>query len=401
MVITVPAPAVPAALRDCVASGSKNVHIFTSGFKETGEEPGISLQKEIEKIAEEGGLSVVGPNCMGLYVPRARIVTWEEASTKSGPVAFVSQSGGHAGDFSHYANQLGIYFSKVISFGNALTLDSTDFLEYLADDPETEIIAMYLEGVKDGRKLIRLVKEINKTKPVIILKGGLTESGARAAGSHTGSMAGGESIWQAIYSQTGAVRADSLEEMAEIIQAFLNLKTSSGHRIAIMGTGGGVSVAAADACARAGLELPPFKGQILKDLRSFIPPAGNMIRNPIDAEIVFFDMNAADRTLNLVNAEPTVDMVIIALHLDWFMEMGGGDHLIQLAEFLGQKNMSPDIHKPLVVAWRSYRKSLEAQQVIKAFEDKLVEVGVPVYKGLPSAANALSRWSGYHRFHNR
>jgi acyl-CoA synthetase (NDP forming) len=399
VVITVPAPAVPAALKDCVASGSKNVHIFTSGFKETGEEQGISLQKEIEEIALEGKLRVVGPNCMGLYVPKERIVTWEAASTKSGPVAFISQSGGHAGDFSHYANQLGIYFSKVISFGNALTLDSTDFLQYLAEDLETEVIAMYLEGVKDGRLLHQLVNDTNKRKPVIILKGGLTESGARAAASHTGSMAGGESIWHALYQQTGAVRADSLEDMADVVQAFLNLKPSKGNRVAILGTGGGVSVAAADTCARSGLELLPFEGQILKELRNFIPAAGNMIRNPIDAENVFMDPRALEQTLRLVDAETNVDMMIIALHLDWFMEIGGGEHLIKLASLLGEQKEKGSLTKPMVVAWRSYRKSIEAQQTIKAFEDKLIEVGIPVYKGLPSAASALSRWAAYHQYH--
>ena len=287
VVVTVPAPAVPDALRDCVASGSRNVHIFSSGFKETGEEPGISIQKEMEKIAIEGGLRVIGPNCMGLYVPKSRIVTWNRASTISGPVALISQSGGHAGDFTHLANQLGIYFSKVISYGNALSLDCTDFLDYLAHDTETEIIAMYLEGIKDGRYLINQVKEINKSKPVIILKGGLTDSGARAAASHTGSMAGGESIWHALYRQTGAVRVDSLEEMAQTTMLFTRLKPAVGKRVAILGTGGGVSVAAADTCARTGLELPPFENGVLKELRAHIPPAGNMIRNPIDAEILF------------------------------------------------------------------------------------------------------------------
>jgi acyl-CoA synthetase (NDP forming) len=144
VVISVPTPAVPEALRDCVASGNRNVHIFTAGFKETGEEDGLRLHREIEAIAREGRLNVIGPNCMGVFVPKERFVTWVGAPEKSGPVAFLSQSGGHSQDFTNFCARLGIHFSKVISFGNALTLDSTDFLEYLADDPETEIIAMYL-----------------------------------------------------------------------------------------------------------------------------------------------------------------------------------------------------------------------------------------------------------------
>jgi acyl-CoA synthetase (NDP forming) len=163
VLVSVPAPFVPANLRECIATGHRDIHIFSAGFKETGEEEGIRLQQEIEQIAVEGGLNVIGPNCMGLYVPKSRITTWTSAEDNAGPVAFVSQSGGHAQDLTHYANQFNIGFSKVISYGNALTLDSTDFLAYLRNDEETQVICMYLEGVKDGQKLARLVTEINRT----------------------------------------------------------------------------------------------------------------------------------------------------------------------------------------------------------------------------------------------
>ena len=401
VIITVPASVVPDALRDCVASGNRNIHIFTAGFNETGEAEGVGLYREIEEIAKNGQLRVVGPNCMGLYVPKERIVTWENASPESGPVAFISQSGGHAEDFSRYVTQLGIYFSKVISFGNALTLDCTDFLEYLADDPETGIITMYLEGVKDGRELIRLVKEINRTKPVIILKGGLTESGARAVASHTGSMAGGESIWNALYRQTGAVQAESLEDMADVLQAFHNLDATRGRRVAIIGTGGGVSVAAADACSRTGLTLPPFDAKLQKELRGFIPPAGNIIRNPIDAEIIFMDPERLGRALDLVSDASSMDMIILALHLDWFMGYGEGQLILQLADCLIDRTRSRKHGIPLVVAWRSYRKDPLAKQIVETFEGALLEADIPVYQGLPRAASAMARWTGYHMFHNR
>jgi len=126
VLVSVPAPLVPSNLRDCIATGHKNIHIFSAGFKETGEEEGARLQQEIEQIATEGGLNVIGPNCMGLYVPKSRMVTWTSASERTGPVAFISQSGGHAQDLTHYAESFDIGFSKVISFGNALTLDSTE-----------------------------------------------------------------------------------------------------------------------------------------------------------------------------------------------------------------------------------------------------------------------------------
>ncbi len=158
VIISVPAPRVPEALKDCIASGNKNIHIFTSGFKETGEEEGNRLQVEIEKIAQEGGLRVLGPNCMGFYVPESRMVTWPGASKEKGPVAFIRQSGGNAGDFTSYsASRFGIHFSKVFSYGNALTLDSTDFLEYLSHDDQTRIIGMYLEGGSSSGRSQKLI----------------------------------------------------------------------------------------------------------------------------------------------------------------------------------------------------------------------------------------------------
>ena len=396
VIISVPAPAVPAALKDCIASGNKNVHIFTAGFKETGEEEGIELQKEIEEIAHSGDLRVVGPNCMGLYVPKVRLVTWTPAPADSGPVAFVTQSGGHAGDFANYASQFGIRFSKAISYGNALTLDSTDFLEYLADDAETGIITMYLEGVKDGGKLLRLVKEINRTKPMIILKGGLTESGARAVASHTGSLAGGENVWNAFFKQSGAVRVTSLEEMADVALAFLHLSPPQGRRVAIVGTGGGVGVAAADACASAGLEVPILSTETLKELRSFISPAGTSIRNPLDADVFLGEISLLERALEAVSVDPLIDMLIISLHLDWLYDIAQGDHIAELATYLATSARNHVHDKPYVVSWRTYRGDPDLDQARAMLQQELIGAGVPVYEGIPRAAAALAKLAEHH-----
>jgi acyl-CoA synthetase (NDP forming) len=399
VIISVPAPMVPEALKDCIASGNKNVHIFTSGFKETGEEEGNRLQAEIEKIAREGGLRVLGPNCMGIYSPESRIVTWNAASGKKGPVAFVSQSGGNAGDFTSYAaNRFGIYFSKVFSYGNALTLDSTDFLEYLSDDDQTRIIAMYLEGVRNGRRLFRQVTEINPKKPVIIMKGGLSESGARAVASHTGSLAGGEKIWKAFFRQSGAVPVDSLEEMTDVTLAFLNLGESGGKRVAVIGTGGGIGVAAADSCARVGLELPALPMAVMEKLRRFIPPAGNMIRNPIDAHLVFLELDLLGKTLDLLSAGPTVDMFVIVLHLDWLSENGTENQVERMAKYLAEEARKHTHNLPLVVVWRQYQPKPELRQSRILLEKILLKAGVPVYEGLPRAFFVLSKLAEYHQF---
>jgi len=400
VIISVPAPFVPDALRDCVASGNKNIHIFSSGFKESGEEEGIHLQKEIEKIAREGGLRVVGPNCMGFYIPASRMLTWTAASKESGPISLISQSGGNAQEITNYtSNRYGIYFSKSISYGNALTLDSTDFLDYLAHDDETRIINMYLEGVKDGRHLLDLVTETNRHKPVIIYKGGLTESGARAVSSHTGSLAGGEKIWKAFFRQSGAVPVDSLEEMADVTLAFHHLEKTPGKKTTVLGFGGGIGVAVADSCARSGLELPELSSETIKKLRQFIPPAGTMIRNPIDAVIAFIDLNLFGKVLNILTTSGEIDNFIISVPLDWlFGKEKGGTHIEKIASYLAQEGRKHTQGKPLVVVWRQYEPAPEIRKWVAVMEKILLPAGIPVYDGLPRAVVALSKLAEYSAF---
>jgi acyl-CoA synthetase (NDP forming) len=399
VIISVPAPRVPGALRDCIAAGCRNIHIFTSGFKETGEAEGIRLQEEMQAIARGAGLHVIGPNCMGLHVPDSRLLTWAAASDVSGPLAFISQSGGHAQDFSNYAvKKFGLHFSKVISYGNALTLDSTDFLAFLAQDEQTRIIAMYIEGVKEGRRLLELVATVNRSKPILILKGGLTESGARTVASHTGSLAGGEKIWRAFFRQTGAVAVESLEEMAEVAAALHYLPPCRGRGVAILGTGGGIGVAAADSCAKAGLAMPALRPELMEQLRRFIPPAGNMIRNPIDAHILLLELERLGPTLQLLAAEAYLDMFVISLHLDWLHGMDGGVHVDKIGRYIAQEARKHLNGKPLAVVWRQYQPAAEIQQTRIRLEAQLRAARIPVYEGLDRAVNALAKMAGYHAF---
>jgi acyl-CoA synthetase (NDP forming) len=398
VIISVPAPAVPAALRDCIASGNRNVHIFTAGFKETGEEEGLRLHREIEVIARDGGLNVIGPNCMGVFSPEARFVTWTGAPEKSGHVAFISQSGGHAQDFTNFCARLGIGFSKVISFGNALTLDSTDFLEYLAEDPDTRIITMYLEGVRDGRRLLDLVSRINPVKPIIILKAGLTDAGTKAVASHTGSLAGGQRVWEAFFKRSGAVRAHSLEDMAFLTLAFCHLEKTAGTRVAVISHGGGIAVSAADACSNAGLEMPPFTSLTEQTLRTFIPPGGNIIKNPVDAMPLFRDLKVFKQMIDLIASEPQIDMLIVSLSLDWLYGVDEGRQIRDVTDYLAGP-VAEQLHgKPLVVSWRTYRNDHAIRDVGCRLEKQLLQSKVPVYRGFEQASETLARWARYHIF---
>jgi acyl-CoA synthetase (NDP forming) len=202
----IPADLVPQLVEDCTENRAKVLSLFTAGFSETGTERGRLLEVEICRLAQAGGLRLIGPNCMGVYSPRVGLSFVSDFPRERGRVAFVCQSGGNTIYFVRLAAQRGVRFSKVISYGNACDIDESDLFEYLADDDETEIVAAYIEGVKDVRQFYSAVTRLSARKPVVVLKGGSTEAGARTAASHTGSLVGSDEIWDGLLRQAGALR---------------------------------------------------------------------------------------------------------------------------------------------------------------------------------------------------
>jgi acyl-CoA synthetase (NDP forming) len=396
VIMAVPRTEAPAVLEDCARAGAKNIHMFTAGFEETGEKEGLELAARVRDIIARNGLRVIGPNCMGLYVPESGVGTFGNLPTRSGPVCFISQSGGHLNWYSHYGQDYGIWFSKGISFGNAYALDSTDFLEYIGSDPKTHVICMYLEGIKDGRKLRRQVTEINRCKPTIIWKSGLTDQGARAVASHTASLAGQEAVWRGFFRQTGAVQVNSLEEMADMAMTFLYVKPVSGNRVAVMGLGGGTSVAAADECSRAGLPVPALTAVTQAELGKFISSAGTSIRNPLDTGLVFRDISNLTRQIELVAADPNIDMMIAMPHMD-MTRNAAGDQVNKVLDYLVECARNPVRGKPLVMVLQSFANDAWEAQLRARLNVELPQKGIPVYRSLERAARALARFAEYHR----
>lgn len=399
VIVAIPAPGVPEVLEDCIAAGAKNVHIFSSGFGETGEEEGRQLEERITAIIQRGGLQVVGPNCMGIYVPASRLTPWGAKPVASGPVAFVSQSGGHGEFLTDYAQRLGVYFSKVISFGNASGLQAMDFLEYLAEDPDTSIITMYLEGITDGNRFTRLIRTINRTKPVILWKGGLTPSGSRAVASHTGSLAGEGRAWEAFFAQTGAVRVNSLEEIVDAVMPFLHLTPPRGRRTLLLGGGGGNSVALADICSRQGLEVPPLSDETREELNTFISIAGNSTRNPLDVWQVQEDVKLFRRTVEMAVADPVIDLVIVDRHVGFDGDSPGyRERYREVNDFIIDFATRNTCNKPLVVAMNVRGNDPRAAAMAARLWQQFALAGVPTYSSQVNAARALSRFIKYHEF---
>ena len=412
--ISVPARAVFSVLEECIAINAKNIQMYTGGFKEAGDEEGIALEEKLKEVAERGGLRILGPNCMGIHVPAYRNTTWITFDPTPGPVAMLAQSGGHAGQFVFDAPRHGIYLSKVISYGNAAVLDSTDLLEYLATDADTEIICMYIEGVKDGKKLTSLVKEINRTKPVIIWKGGATQSGARAAASHTGSLGGELAVWDAFFKQTGAIRADSGDELLDLAMTFRYLRPLGGNRMALVGGGGGNSVAGADIINRAGLEMPAFSKETIAQLASFIPRAGAILKNPIDISQTMTDLNTLTLSVECAATDPTIDAVIFVLSPGLFyvkavmdpetqasgMEQALKKHAKIVLDPLIKFDHENPYGKPLIMVFHEgLARFLPRQE--EALRQELLKDSIPVYYSLERASRAIGKFTRYHEFHRK
>jgi acyl-CoA synthetase (NDP forming) len=393
VIITVPPVAVPQVVRDCVSARALNVQICTSGFGETGQVEGKELEDEIREIALKGNLRVIGPNCMGFQIPSINMQMHADTPPVQGPVAFVSQSGGHARIFLLRGAQLGIGFSKVISHGNALLLDAPDFLEYLAKDPETQIICLYLEGIKNGRRLMELVRRINPAKPVIVWKGGLTSAGARAAASHTGSLAGDKQIWEAFFKQTGAIAVNSIEEMAEVTMTFLRLKPSPGKRAAVLAVGGGSSVAAGDICAEEGIVLPSLSEHTRAGLLEFISLVNQGVANPIDVPSVVVDISPLQRAYELLASDPQIDMVMLHLGAE-FVAGPAANVLTELHKRISSSANPMSQPKPVIVAVSEEGRVHDTEK----YAQQLREAGITAFNSLRRACRAVNRFADYHRF---
>lgn len=393
VIVAVPAHAVPRVLEDCAEAGTLNVQICASGFGETGKAEGKKLDSRIREIALRMGLRVIGPNCMGFHIPSARMQMFENVKLVQGPVAFVSQSGTHASVYLNLGPHLGIGYSKVISYGNALVMDAPDFLEYLATDRETQIICVYLEGIQDGGRLTKLVRQINSAKPVIVWKSGISYSGSRAAASHTGSLAGDQQVWDAFFKQTGAIRVGSISEMAEVAMVLLRLKPSPGKRVAVLGAGGGDSVAIGDICAQEGLDVPPLSPETREKLLEFVSLVNQGVSNPMDVPTVIADVSQLRRTLELLTADPVIDIIIMHVVAAWF----AGPLCSVMSEFaecilsFTGENLRG---KPIVLAVTNESEVEGADKYIR----QLREAGLTVYTSLRRACRALYRFANYYEF---
>jgi acetyltransferase len=386
-IILLPTAAVRQTVEECARKGVAGAVIFSAGFGEQGEE-GRRRQDEIVAIARAGGVRLIGPNGLGFYCPASKIVSFpkvlmEKVEAPCGPVGAISQSGSFLDNLTIIGTAKGLGFSKLVSSGNECDLTAIDFLEYLGQDDDTGIIVSYLEGVRDGARFLAAAKEISRRKPIIVWKVGRTERGARAAASHTGSLAGTWNIWEGVLRQAGIVAVRSQEELVDNLLAFYHLPAPRGRGVAIVSGPGGIAVGAADACADMGLSIAALLPETQKKLAALVPGVGSSVSNPVDlGPSGLVTPGIAAEAARILAGDPQVhNLLVIGTDTPGFRE--------GLAELAGT------LDKPLVVAMTSLPEHIPEEY------NYLAARGFPVYADASRAARALAALASWHEWRDR
>lgn len=367
--------------------------VLSSGFGETLE--GQSLERELVEAARVGGCHVIGPNCLGIYSPRGRVTFSVNPPEELGSVGVISQSGGLGTDIIKRGQWRGVRFSGLVTMGNSADLGPADLVEYYLHDDNTQVIGMYLEGIKDGRRLFELLRASQTQKPIVILKGGRSALGNAAAVSHTGALAGDHRAWKALSAQTGCNMVHTVDEFIDALLLFQSVTVRPQRptqEVVLFGNGGGTGVLATDYFAELDMSIGPFDAELFAQLEALNLPPGTSVANPIDAPVATLqeeDGWIAGKILDIVyqNSEP--DAIVMHLNLASFVGRGDNDpveNLIKVAEQTQQKYPGR-AHFLLVLRSDG---SQELDEIKRKYRQRALNVGIPVYDEISNAANALN-----------
>lgn len=375
--------------------------VLSSGFAEVPQ--GTDLEHQLVDAAKTGGCRLIGPNCLGVYSPRGRMTFTQQASDIPGPVAIVSQSGGLATDIVTRGRVRGLRVSNMVTLGNSADVDPSDVLEFLLADDDTEVIGLYIEDIKDGRRFFRLLAADGARKPVVLLPGGRTSQGQRAAASHTGALAGDDRVWNALSRQTGCVVVDTLEQFIDALLTFQVLKPRVDRptrRIVLFGNGGGTSVLATDHFAHHDFDISRFEDDTRAALEALDLPPGTSVENPIDTPVNSLtagEGRIAEKILEEVYAGDAADAIVMHLNLPAFLGRASPEVLDNLiaAALRAQEKFPAQAHFVLVLRSDG---SAETDAFKRQTREAALAAGIPVYDELDVAALALATLARFERF---
>jgi acetyl coenzyme A synthetase (ADP forming)-like protein len=430
-VIIVPAMAVAGVLDECGRKGVRAAIVISAGFKEIGEE-GAQRERELQQIAQRYGIALLGPNCLGIINTDPNVslnATFAPGMPRHGNIAFISQSGALGVAALEYAQRQKIGLSKFISIGNKADLHENHLLEYLKDDPLSDVILLYVEDLEDPQGFHRISTEITSERPkkipILAIKSGRTLEGAKAATSHTGALAGSDEVYDSIFMQSGVLRVETIEELFDYAIAFAQQPLPQGNRIAIVTNAGGAGILATDAAVRHGVQLAEFTEETVKRLRNLLPPTAN-VANPVDmtgepneqryetvVRTVLEDPNVAGVVviaaphilMSLENIARHIVRAVQALTPDPapsprpnppapFPEREGGGSPLRTGEGLGEGSSGGKVQKPVLACLMAVTDARPAIEILE-------EANIPHYSFPERAARALAAMARYREWVHR
>jgi len=381
-VISVPAPSVPQVVEECGEKGVKGVIVISAGFKEVGN---VELEQKLVEVVKRFGMRLIGPNCVGVYVPKTGMNTTflnpqRMGFPEHGHIAFISQSGAFGVAVLDWASMRGLGISKFISVGNKADVDEADLLDYLVEDEDTRVITMYMEGIEPGkgRRFLEALKRTTPRKPVVVLKAGRSEEAARAIASHTGSLAGADQVYDAVFKQCGAIRSYGMEDLFDIAVALSLQPPAAGKRVGILTVGGGSGVMATDACSDLGLKVPRLSDATVEKLRKVLLPIASPY-NPVDVSGSARDEHLLD-SLEILMKSGEVDAII---WIPYFMVPGISEEIVE--KFVQRfREISRELDRPIPIVGAATGGDYTWRLASKA-----EKMGIPMYLSVERAARAV------------
>ena len=396
---------------DVIEKGTGNVrfaHIIAAGFGEEGTPEGRQLHSRLVTVAKRARINILGPNCNGGHSPRAPHTYVRGLSSEIGSVGCVSQSGGLGIDVLRQGETRGIRFSGLMTVGNAADIGPTDLLEFYLYDSQTKVIGMYVEGLSQGRKFFKLLRQNNGAKPIVLLKGGRTHLGQQAAQSHTGALASDTKVWEALERQTGAILVNTLDEYLDVLLAFQMITIRPARpttTAAIFGNGGGTSVLAVDSFAERGIKVDRFCSETQKALANLGLPPGCALNNPIDTpggSIRVKNGAMGERIMEIVYANEEIHAFVMHLNIPVLMRqvMTGQDLLKNLMDGADRVERKYPGKTHFLLVLRSDGRA-EMDDKKRAAREWALSRGYPVFDELTNAGNALAAISKHELFRAR
>ena len=366
----------------------KYVHFFTSGF---GEEGDVALEQNILREARKGGTRIVGPNCIGIHSPESGIsfgFLKQEGLPRD--VAFLGQSGGMTSNFARLSLARQIGLNKLVSCGNQIDLRMEDYLAYFATDDSIKLVAGYIEDIKDPGMFLDTLKKVTKTKPVVIMKGGMTQQGAHAATSHTGALASNHAIWSSAMRQCGAILVNTFDQLIDTAMAGVGGTPLKGPNIAFLGAGGGVSVSFTDCAILAGLTVPTLHRDTQETIRQQIGSVNTSTENPVDLGAFGFDFSVMAHTIEAIDRDDGIDVIMPYFSVDYITRLNPSqikDGPYAIVKVVGRTK------KPIMaVVSRFSEDDVETERLRITIHSIFREAGIPVFSTISRAIDAVARY---------